>query len=117
MSQYREVVELLPCYLGLVAQRGRGDGPLQIQFQLKGTDRGHALSRGRDPYPYPRVSSSNLSAICQTVMTSTVRVDARGARGAQGASKGGGVIRCGAPRCPVVRFVPLLLLSVTGITL
>lgn len=50
MSQYREVVELLPCYLGLVAQRGRSDGPLQIQFQLKGTDRSHG---NRDPYPYP----------------------------------------------------------------
>lgn len=86
MSQYREVVELLPCYLGSVAQRGRGDGPLQIQFQLKGTDRSHGLT-GKRPVP---VSSSNLSAICQTVMTSTVRVDARGARGAQGAWKGGG---------------------------
>lgn len=79
MSQYREVVELLPCYLGLVAQRGRGDGPLQIQFQLKGTA---TLTRGTGPYPFL------LVLICRPfVMTSTVRVDARGA---QGAWNGGG---------------------------
>lgn len=91
MSQYREVVELLPCYLGLVAQRGRGDGPLQIQFQLKGTA---TLTRGTGPYPFL------LVLICRPfVMTSTVRVDARGAQGAwNGGGEGGEVIRCDAVR-------------------
>lgn len=103
MSQYREVVELLPCYLGLVAQRGRGDGPLQIQFQLKGTA---TLARGTGPYPFL------LVLICRPfVMTSTVRVDARGAQGAWnggGGGRGGYTMR----RRP---FVPAL--SVTRTTL